>query len=218
MTSPVDNADNLDRDRAFCLTPVSRETQERLAVLVSELRRWQSAKNLVSGATLDQVWTRHVADSLQLVGHAPEARRWLDLGSGGGFPGLVLGIRLAEMGGHIDLVESNSRKCAFLRHAARLTGAAVTVHAARIEDVVDGFAGKTDVVTARALAPLPILLEWCKELLRSGVTGVFPKGQHLEAELTAASKSWKIQASAFPSVTDSAARILVIRGAEKRAD
>jgi 16S rRNA (guanine527-N7)-methyltransferase len=218
VTSPVDNADNLDRDRAFCLTPVSRETQERLAVLVSELRRWQSAKNLVSGATLDQVWTRHVADSLQLVGHAPEARRWLDLGSGGGFPGLVLGIRLAEMGGHIDLVESNSRKCAFLRHAARLTGAAVTVHAARIEDVVDGFAGKTDVVTARALAPLPILLEWCKELLRSGVTGVFPKGQHLEAELTAASKSWKIQASAFPSVTDSAARILVIRGAEKRAD
>jgi 16S rRNA (guanine527-N7)-methyltransferase len=216
--SSVDKADNSDRLRAFRLTPVSRETEERLAILVGELRRWQQAKNLVSGATLDEVWTRHIADSLQLLGHAPQARHWLDLGSGGGFPGLVLGIQLAELGGHIDLVESNARKCAFLRHAARLTGAPVTVHNARIEDVVDGFVGKVEAVTARALAPLPLLLNWCKELLRTGVTGVFPKGQHLEAELTAAAKYWKIQATTFPSVTDSAAAILVISGAEKRAD
>ncbi|HEV2512860.1 MAG TPA: 16S rRNA (guanine(527)-N(7))-methyltransferase RsmG [Bosea sp. (in: a-proteobacteria)] len=216
--SSVDNADNSDRQRAFRLTPVSRETEERLAILVAELKRWQQAKNLVSGATLDEVWTRHVADSLQLLDHAPQARRWLDLGSGGGFPGLVLGIQLAELGGHIDLVESNARKCAFLRHAARLTGSPVTVHNARIEDVVDGFAGKVEVVTARALAPLPLLLDWCKELLRTGATGVFPKGQHLEAELTAAAKYWKIQATTFPSLTDSAATILVIGGAEKRAD
>lgn len=216
--SSVDKVDNQDRERAFRLTPVSRETEQRLDVLVAELRRWQKAKNLVSGATLDEVWTRHVADSLQLFDHAPQARRWLDLGSGGGFPGLVLGIRLAELGGHIDLVESNARKCAFLRHAARLTGAPVTVHNARIEDVVDGFAGKVEAVTARALAPLPLLLDWCKELLRTGATGVFPKGQHLEAELTAAAKYWKIQATTFPSVTDSAAAILVISGAEKRAD
>jgi 16S rRNA (guanine527-N7)-methyltransferase len=153
-----------------------------------------------------------------LLGHAPQARRWLDLGSGGGFPGLVLGVQLAELGGHIDLVESNARKCAFLRHAARLTGSPVTVHNARIEDVVDRFVGKVEAVTARALAPLPLLLDWCKELLRTGVTGVFPKGQHLEAELTAAAKYWKIQATTFPSVTDSAAAILVISGAEKRAD
>ncbi|WID99481.1 16S rRNA (guanine(527)-N(7))-methyltransferase RsmG [Bosea vestrisii] len=210
--------DNRDRSHAFRLTPVSRETEERLVILVEELRRWQKAKNLVSGATLDEVWTRHIADSLQLLGPVPGARNWLDLGSGGGFPGLVLGIRLAELGGHIDLVESNARKCAFLRHAARLTGAPVTVHNARIEDVVDEFAGKVDAVTARALAPLPLLLDWCKELLRTGVTGVFPKGQHLEAELTAASKYWKIQATTFPSLTDSAAGILVIRGVEKRAD
>lgn len=214
----VDNRDNPDRRRALGLTPVSRETEERLAVLVAELERWQKAKNLVSGATLDEVWTRHIADSLQLLGHAPQARRWLDLGSGGGFPGLVLGIRLAELGGHIDLVESNARKCAFLRQAARLTGAAVTVHAARIEEVMPRFLGKVEVVTARALAPLPLLLDWCKELLRTGVVGVFPKGQHLDAELTAAAKCWKIQASTFPSVTDSAARILVIRDAQKRAD
>jgi len=214
----VRSVDNSDRQRGLSLTPVSRETEERLAVLVAELERWQRAKNLVSTATLDEVWTRHIADSLQLFDHAPEARRWLDLGSGGGFPGLVLGIRLAEVGGHIDLVESNARKCAFLRHAARLTGAAVTVHAARIEDAMPQFLGKVDVVTARALAPLPLLLDWCKELLRTGVIGVFPKGQHLDAELTDASKYWKIQASTFPSVTDSAARILVIRNAQKRTD
>lgn len=214
----VRSVDNFDRQRGLSLTPVSRETEARLSVLVAELERWQRAKNLVSTATLDEVWTRHIADSLQLFGHAPEARRWLDLGSGGGFPGLVLGIRLAEVGGHIDLVESNARKCAFLRHAARLTGAAVTVHAARIEDVMPQFLGKVDVVTARALAPLPLLLDWCKELLRTGVIGVFPKGQHLDAELTDASKYWKIQASTFPSVTDSAARILVIRNAQKRTD
>ncbi|MBN9472147.1 MAG: 16S rRNA (guanine(527)-N(7))-methyltransferase RsmG [Bosea sp.] len=214
----VRTVDNSDRLRGLSLTPVSRETEERLAILVAELERWQRAKNLVSTATLDEVWTRHIADSLQLFDHAPEARRWLDLGSGGGFPGLVLGIRLAEVGGHIDLVESNARKCAFLRHAARLTGAAVTVHAARIEDAMPQFLGKVDVVTARALASLPLLLDWCKELLRTGVIGVFPKGQHLDAELTEASKYWKIQASTFPSVTDSAARILVIRNAQKRTD
>jgi 16S rRNA (guanine527-N7)-methyltransferase len=214
----VRSVDNFDRQRGLSLTPVSRETEERLAILVAELERWQRAKNLVSTATLDEVWTRHIADSLQLFDHAPDARRWLDLGSGGGFPGLVLGIRLAEVGGHIDLVESNARKCAFLRHAARLTGAAVTVHAARIEDAMPQFLGKVEVVTARALAPLPLLLDWCKELLRTGVIGVFPKGQHLDAELTDASKYWKIQASTFPSVTDSAARILVIRNAQKRTD
>ena len=214
----VGSVDNLDRQRGLSLTPVSRETEERLAVLVAELERWQRAKNLVSTATLGEVWTRHIADSLQLFEHAPEARRWLDLGSGGGFPGLVLGIRLAEVGGHIDLVESNARKCAFLRHAARLTGAAVTVHAARIEDAMPQFLDKVDAVTARALAPLPLLLDWCKDLLRTGVIGVFPKGQHLDAELTEASKYWKIQASTFPSVTDSAARILVIRNAQERTD
>ncbi len=188
-------------------------------MLVAELERWQVAKNLVSAATLGDVWTRHISDSLQIFDLAPEARHWLDLGSGGGFPGLVIGIRLAEAGlGRIDLVESNARKCAFLRHAARVTGAPVTVHAARIEDVVADFSGKIDVVTARALAPLPLLLTWCNDLLRTGALGLFPKGQHLEQELTEASKYWKIQASTILSVTDEAARILMVRSAEKRAD
>ena len=211
--------DKNDRQRALSLTPVSRETEERLALLVTELGRWQAAKNLVSSATLADVWTRHIADSLQIFGLGEGRERWLDLGSGGGFPGLVIGICLAEQGkGQIDLVESNARKCAFLRHAARVTGAPVKVHAARIEDVIGDFTGKVDVVTARALAPLPRLLDWCEELLRTGTLGLFPKGQHLDAELTDSARYWKIQATTVSSVTDDAARILVVRSAERRAD
>lgn len=211
--------DKNDRQRALSLTPVSRETEERLALLVTELGRWQAAKNLVSSATLAEVWTRHIADSLQIFRLAEGRERWLDLGSGGGFPGLVIGICLAEQGkGQIDLVESNARKCAFLRHAARITGAPVKVHAARIEDVIGDFTGKVDVVTARALAPLPQLLDWCEELLRTGTLGLFPKGQHLDAELTDSARYWKIQATTVSSVTDDAARILMVRSAERRAD
>lgn len=205
------------RAAALRLTPVSRETEERLALLVAELGRWQVAKNLVSSTTLADVWTRHIADSLQLATLAPDARNWLDLGSGGGFPGLVIAIAMIERGGgHVDLVESNSRKCAFLRHAARVTGAPASVHQARIADVIGDFSGRMDVVSARALAPLPQLLDWCNELLRTGAIGLFPKGQHLDAELTEASKYWKIQASTVSSVTDEAARILMVRSAEKR--
>ncbi len=186
---------------------------------MAELERWQAAKNLVSSTTLADVWTRHIADSLQLFNLASERERWLDLGSGGGFPGLVIGICLAERGvGQIDLVESNARKCAFLRHAARVTGARVKVHPARIEDVVGNFTGKVDVVTARALAPLTQLLDWCEELLRTGTLGLFPKGQHLDTELTDSARYWKIQATTVSSVTDDAARILMIRSAERRAD
>lgn len=188
-------------------------------LLVAELERWQAAKNLVSSATLADVWTRHIADSLQLFNLASDRQRWLDLGSGGGFPGLVIGICLAERGaGQIDLVESNARKCAFLRHAARVTGARVKVHPARIEDVVSSFTGKVDVVTARALAPLTQLLDWCEELLRTGTLGLFPKGQHLDTELTDSARYWKIQARTVSSVTDDAARILLVRSAERRAD
>lgn len=211
--------DKEDRQHALRLTPVSRETEERLALLVAELERWQAAKNLVSSATLSEVWTRHIADSLQIFNLAAGCERWLDLGSGGGFPGLVIGICLAEQGrGQIDLVESNARKCAFLRHAARVTGAPVRVHAARIEDAIGDFNGKVDVVTARALAPLTQLLDWCEDLLRNGTLGLFPKGQHLDAELTDSARYWKIQATTVSSVTDAAARILMVRSAERRAD
>lgn len=199
-----------DPDEALAPFHVSRETRARLEILVAELRRWQSAKNLVGPGTLDEIWHRHVADSLQLLDCAPpEATRWLDLGSGAGFPGLVLAIALAERpGAQVDLVEANSRKCAFLRHVARLTGAPARVHAARIEDVIGDFVGRTDIVTARALAPLDKLVGWCGELLKTGTIGLFPKGERVASELTALAQYPSLHVDDIPSRSDSRGTIL----------
>ena len=193
---------------------VSRETLDRLALLESELRRWQAIKNLVGPATLDHIWDRHIVDSLQLLDLAPEARTWLDLGSGAGFPGLVLAIAGHERGLKVHLVESNSRKCAFLRHIARLTGAQATIHEARLETIIPGFIGKADVVSARALASLTKLLEWTEPLLKAGTIGLFPKGRDADIELTEAAKRWKFKADVLPSQTDSEARIIRITSIE----
>jgi 16S rRNA (guanine527-N7)-methyltransferase len=193
---------------------VSRETRERLELLERELRRWQAIKNLVGPATLDRIWDRHIVDSLQLLDLAPEARTWLDLGSGAGFPGLVLAIAGAERGLKVHLVESNSRKCAFLRHIARLAGAPATVHEARLETVVPGFVGRADVVSARALAALAQLLDWTEPRLKAGAIGLFPKGRDVEIELTGARKRWTFDADILPSRTDSEARILRITSIE----
>mgnify|MGYP001405697327 CR=1 FL=1 len=194
---------------------VSRETFEKLSLLESELRRWQAIKNLVGPGTLDQIWERHIVDSLQLLAYAPDtARLWLDLGSGAGFPGLVLAIAGQARGLEVHLVESNSRKCAFLRHVARLTGAKAVIHATRLESVVPSFVGKTDVVSARALASLATLLGWTAPLLKAGTIGLFPKGRDVDAELTEARESWKFAAEVLPSRTDSEARILRISSIE----
>lgn len=202
-------------DEAAVRADVSRETGDKLGLLASELRRWQGIKNLVSPATLDEVWSRHIADSLQLAELAPAARTWLDLGSGAGFPGLVVAVALADMPhARVHLVESNGRKCAFLRHAARLTGAPASVHEGRIEALAAGFAGTLDVVTARALAPLPQLLAWTQDMLKSGALGLFPKGRDAAAELTEAEKSWRFNAELLPSRTDSEARIVRVTSFE----
>lgn len=220
--TPLSNGPHPDagREEALSIVPVSRETADRLAILVQELRRWQSVKNLVGPGTLDNIWIRHIADSLQLLQHAPEAKRWIDIGSGAGFPGVVLGILLRERDeGHIDLVESNGRKCAFLRHVIRVTGARATVHQARIADVLPALGGKgVDVVTARALAPLCDLVDMTKDLLRTGTIGVFPKGQDWESELTEARKCWRITVDVMPSVVDSRGRILVVRELQRVDD
>ncbi|WP_243369050.1 16S rRNA (guanine(527)-N(7))-methyltransferase RsmG [Microvirga solisilvae] len=196
---------------------VSRETQEKLELLERELRRWQAIKNLVGPATLDQIWGRHIVDSLQLLKLAPEAKTWVDLGSGAGFPGLVLAIAGQERGLKVHLVESNSRKCSFLRHVARLTGSTVTVHATRLETVIPDFIGKADVVSARALASLTQLLEWTEPMLKTGTTGLFPKGRDAESELTEARKRWTFEADILPSRTDSEARILRITSIESHS-
>ncbi len=202
-----------DKARALSLVTVSRETEERLDRLIEILIRWQTNTNLVAYSTLATIWTRHVADSLQLFALVPpEAAHFADLGSGGGFPALPLACALAEKSGaHVHLVESNLKKAAFLREAIRATGVPATVHAERIEDFAKKFTGRVDVVTARALAPLPQLLEMAAPLLKSGVLGLFPKGQDVEAELTAASKSWSIDYDLAPSKTDPRGRIVIVR-------
>jgi 16S rRNA (guanine527-N7)-methyltransferase len=206
-----------DRETALALVNVSRETLARLDRLVQELVRWQAVKNLVGPKTIEAVWTRHIADSLQLLEHAPDARSWLDLGSGAGFPGLVIGIALAEIPGtQVHLLESNSRKCAFLRYAARAAGAAAMVHEGRIEDQVQAFTGKVEVVTARALAPLGQLFAWSESLLTNAAMGLFPKGREVEAELTEAAKSWRFEADLLPSLTDSQARLVRVHSLRRR--
>jgi 16S rRNA (guanine527-N7)-methyltransferase len=206
-----------DRTRALALTPVSRETTDRLDRFVPVLLRWQQRINLIAPSTEPHVWTRHISDSLQLIGLAPDARVWADLGSGGGFPGLVIACALAETpGARIHLVETNSKKIAFLREAVRATDTPAVVHAARIEDFAALPPEKMDAVTARALAPLPKLLGIAAPLLKSGALGLFPKGQDVASELTKAAKSWKVQASLTQSLTDRLAQIVVVRELEPK--
>ena len=162
------------------------------------------------------LWTRHVADSLQLLALAPDAETWLDLGSGGGFPGLVIASALAGIAGaEVHLVESNGKKSAFLREAARIVELPAIVHHQRIEDFIVNCAARVDVVTARALAPLAGLLTYARPFIERGAQGLFPKGQDVEAELTQASKYWNIGAALVPSRTDPRGRIVVVRRAER---
>lgn len=206
-----------DRARGLALYPVSRETEAKFQAYVDLLRKWQAVKNLVGPATLDTVWTRHIADSAQLFDLAPGATRWVDIGSGAGFPGLVIAILGRDTPGfHVDLVESNGRKCAFLREVARQLHLPVTVHAERVEDVLDTLKPRPEVMTARALAPVSQLLEMGGKLLTTGTLGVFPKGQDLDDELTEAAKYWMMQRSTVDSKTDTRGRILVVKRAEPR--
>ncbi|HET9904682.1 MAG TPA: 16S rRNA (guanine(527)-N(7))-methyltransferase RsmG [Xanthobacteraceae bacterium] len=215
--SPVTPDPDLAADKAaaLALTPVSRETERRLDRLVARLLQWQGRMNLVAPSTLPHVWTRHIADSLQLLTLAPEARVWVDLGSGAGFPGLPIACALKDRSGAaVHLVESNGRKAAFLRDAARETGAPAVVHAERIETFVRTFTEQADVVTARALAPLPRLLGYAAPLLAKGACGLFLKGQDVEAELTESAKHWRLDVEIVPSVTESRARIVRVRKAQ----
>ncbi len=169
-----------DKATALRLTPVSPETEARLDRYVDLLLEWQAK-------------TRHIADSLQLLALAPSAKVWVDLGSGGGLPGVVLACALAETSGAmIHLVERNAKKAAFLREALRVTGAPGMVHLAEIGDTVDRITGPVDCVTARAVAPLHQLIGFAEPLVRKGAKILFLKGQDVEAELTQTTKYWNI--------------------------
>jgi 16S rRNA (guanine527-N7)-methyltransferase len=204
-----------DRARALALAPVSRETSGRLDRFVDLLLDWQRRVNLIAPSTEPVLWTRHIADSLQLLALAPDARVWADFGSGGGFPGLVIACALADSpGALVHLVESSTKKIAFLREAARAAAAPVLIHPLRVADFVRKAPGDIEAVTARAFAPLPDLLAAAYPLLKTGAVGLFPKGQSAAAELTAAAKCWTIHETLAVSRTDPKARIVVVRGLE----
>ena len=202
-----------DRAAALRLVKVSHETVVTLDQFVELFLRWQKAVQLVATSTISKLWTRHIADSLQLIDLIPaEAKVVADLGSGGGFPGLILAIAFKEKSdAMVHLIESDSRKAAFLREVVRVTNAPAKVHAERIESVAKRIA-KPDVVTARALAPLPRLFDLAEPLMGAGTTGIFLKGQDVDRELTEAAKSWNIRSKIVESRTDPSGKILLVQG------
>ena len=182
---------------------VSRETQKRLAIYVGLIERWNPAINLFSRSDIAQIWPRHIEDALQLVPLIPdEISHAIDLGSGGGIPGVVLAI---VTGIPFHLVESDTRKCAFLREAARETAAEITVHNDRIEAVKLGTA---PLITARALAPLPRLIELASRFMAPETIFLAPKGKTADVELTDAQKEWHMRVECTQSTTNPAAFIL----------
>jgi 16S rRNA (guanine527-N7)-methyltransferase len=214
-SSHVDLAN--DRSRALELTPVSRETAERLDIFVACLLRALERTNLIAASTIPHIWTRHIADSLQLLSLAPEANTWVDLGSGAGLPGLVLACALVERAGAVvHLVESIQKKCAFLQEAIAATGAPAIVHRQRIEDFAKGFSGRPDVITARALAPMRVLLGYVRPLMKSGAQALLLKGQDVGSELTEAAKYWNIRFDLVASKTSASGKIVIVRGVEWR--
>ncbi|WP_410052923.1 16S rRNA (guanine(527)-N(7))-methyltransferase RsmG [Bradyrhizobium sp. SZCCHNRI20481] len=207
-----------DKAAALALTPVSRETEQRLDRYVALLLEWQAKTNLVAPSTLPHLWTRHIADSLQLLDLAPDARIWVDLGSGGGFPGVVLACALADRpGAQIHLVERNAKKAAFLREAIRVTGAPGIVHLSEIGDIVEKWSGRVDCVTARALAPLHQLIGFAEPLVKKGAKALFLKGQDVEAELTESTKYWKIESKLHSSRTGGQGWIVAIDCIERQS-
>ncbi|WP_166300119.1 16S rRNA (guanine(527)-N(7))-methyltransferase RsmG [Bradyrhizobium sp. 2S1] len=206
-----------DKAAALALTPVSRETEARLDRYIALLLEWQAKTNLVAPSTLPNLWTRHVSDSLQLLSLAPSAKSWVDLGSGGGFPGVVLACALAETSGaSIHLVERIAKKAAFLREAVRVTSSPGTVHLADIGDTVDRIAGPIDCVTARALAPLHQLIGFAEPWVKKGAKALFLKGQDVEAELTEATKYWNIEPKLHASRTGGQGWIVELGLIERR--
>lgn len=196
---------------------VSRETRDRLSTFVGLLRKWQPAENLISPATLPALWRRHVADSAQLVPIFPAVRTWLDVGSGGGFPGLIVACLIADTPDrHVHLVESNQRKCAFLRRVVSEARLPATIHQGRVEATLEAWETPVDLVTARALAPLARLLAMAAPVLTRGVPAAFHKGRDFEGEIDEASKSWGFDLIIHKSRIEEDGVILEISGLHRK--
>lgn len=196
-------------ERSFGET-LSSDSRSHLQSLVVLLEKWNPAINLVAAASLTDVWRRHIADSAQILAHLPDhARTWLDLGSGGGFPGLVVAILAKEKAPDlcVELVESDQRKCVFLQTAVRSLGLAATVTRSRIEALTPR---RADVISARALAGMDQLLRYCQPHLAPGGICLFLKGAHVETELAEAEKSFKFNLKLFPNEIDNAGFVVRI--------
>lgn len=201
-----------DSDRGLAGLDVSRETLERLETYEALLRKWNPAINLVARGTMADAWARHFLDSAQIFALAPPiARTWLDIGSGGGFPGMVVAIIAAELrpGLSVTLMDSDLRKAAFLNEVARQTGIEATITAGRVEDLLPVGA---DVISARAFAPLTVLLALTERHLRPGGTGLFLKGARHQQEIAQALESFRFDLQKVPSQTDPQAVILSVGG------
>jgi len=194
---------------------VSRETADSLVAFEALFRKWSSAINLASPSTLPHLWERHILDSAQLFPLASHARKWLDLGSGGGFPGVVLAILLKDRAGSsVDLVESNGKKAAFLRTAIAQAGAPGRVHAERIE-AMRGRIETPEIVTARALAPLRDLFSLAAPWLTAGATALFQKGRDYRREIDESHDDWAFDLVEHPSAVGKESVILEIRNLRK---
>ncbi|AGK59622.1 methyltransferase GidB [Hyphomicrobium denitrificans 1NES1] len=212
----------IDTPESFQVTfGISRETRDRLTTYAQLLGRWQKTINLVAPSTLSEIWHRHFADSAQLWQFRPDnARTWLDIGSGAGFPGLVLAILGAETGAtHHILVESDARKAVFLREVARATGITVDILCMRIENFETRAKVKAvDCLTARALAPLPRLLEMAAPYFTSSTLGLFLKGKEAAAEVEQAARSWQLDCELKPSMTDAEARVVLLKALKPKRE
>ncbi|SKA35479.1 16S rRNA (guanine(527)-N(7))-methyltransferase RsmG [Consotaella salsifontis] len=198
------------REREAVLANVSRETAERIDLFVALLLKWQQRINLIAPASIPSLWTRHVADGLALAQVASAPARWLDLGSGGGFPGIVLAIATAgRPGAHVDLIESNGKKAAFLRAALAEAGVSGTVHCRRIEEC-GGLFPAADAVSARALASLDHLLALVQPHLPAQTPCFFLKGQGHLGEIAEASAHWRFTMVKHPSAVEAGAVILEV--------
>ncbi len=200
------------RNEALKLFPALAAIEAELELYAALLKRWQAKINLVSTATLDDIWLRHFADSAQVLASAPHISRWADLGSGAGFPGMVTALLLKSTpGAVVHLIESDQRKASFLRAVSRETAAPAIIHAERIEAVLPKLAGQIDGVSARALAPLPRLLQLAEKPLTAGAIGVFLKGEEWRDELTAVEATGSFTCESAESRTREGARIVVIK-------
>lgn len=196
--------------------PVSRETFDRMVAFEAMFQKWNRSINLVAQSTSGDVWQRHILDSAQLARIEPTAKHWVDIGSGGGFPGLVVAFLLAERdGASIDLVESNRKKASFLQTVIGQFGLPARVTARRIEDS-HALVATPEIVTARALAPLPVLLDLTAPWLTAGARGLFHKGRDYRAEVQESVNRWAFDLVEHPSVTDPQGVVLELSNVRAR--